>query len=920
MLYYIYKLLWRRYMKELLNKYTVTPEATLDTDGRIGIPVKLSVLFDKENHAATPGYRKTPVIIYVINAAVERIGTESDAQIIFRMISRGYIVTVLDYMNSPLACCPELEYSVQGVRKRIIEGEFFCDSQVFPAGKYTETIVVPAGYDLSYGNAYWAFDKHGADGDLEKIVEIWDNDFRGTHPDRVIRWTDACGKRKETQVGHDGSEPEWCDADGNADEAGEYIRIKHTKARSIEDCVKPDGSPIELNLYMHMVYPTAPAEKVPVMCLDNSSEDLCMGNATADRPHLLGFAFRGYAAVCYDYGYTPMARLDSYGYFDGYPKKGYITGDNATYALQFYDDKRINTAAMRFIRYLALTDDNIRINTDKIGVYGNSKGSWNTFLGEKDPESMQSKRMHAGHHDETRFENGKTETVGVIRGGEEQPWLTYNGKRIPGQAQLIYSSCGGVDDAITAGHAAMFISCNRRDSSCYTTSNAQLNVCRIYDVPTMWVDIPNPHTIVYGEELTYGFDTYRAFFDFTGYYLKGDAVKAIAARLNETHLPADITVKFSGAIDASETTKITVCDTDGYELEGSWRGAFGGTEWTFIPDEIGYGENYVLTIPETVVGRNGKTIQSEFTYEFKTSEANVTDVDVSACPEGLSLSLTKKFESEKHFLAFKAESGVNTVALYNKDGKRIAHANVSTAGEYRIDVTDTVSAIGIGETVKLTLKTDYASGAVTLFNQPLSTNLNSVRVSENAIHSLDKAPDGTPALRIDGFKTVTSFPTEEFYSYPTRAFVCDDIVSKSPITEADLGRKFNVSLRVFDTVSRYIRVELSHCTSREASVADYNRSCYNVKTKAGEWIDVAFEYTSYEAMYESSRVHDKKLLVSAYGFGNASAPIYFADIKTVESLTDTVEISDIVLVSAARLDLLPDGQSAIECKQSPWVK
>ena len=906
-------------MRTLFDKYTVIAEKTLESDGYIGIPVKISVLFDARNYSATPGYRKTPIIIYVTGANIERIGTESDEQIISRMISNGYVVTLLDYMNAPLACCPSLDYSVQAVRKRIIEGEFFADSPVFPRGKYSETIVVPAGYDVSYNNAYWAFDRHGADGDLEKIVEIWNNDFRGTNPERVIRWTDTMGNRKKTQNGHDGSEPEWCDADGNPSANGEYIRIKHTKAEDIKDCVKPDGSPIELNLYMHIVYPTAPAKKVPVMCLDNSSEDLCSGNATADRPHLLGFLFRGYAGVCYDYGYTPMARLDCYGYFDGFPKKGYITGDNATYALQFFDDKRINTAAMRFIRYLALTDEKIMIDTEKIGVYGNSKGSWNTFLGERNPEAMQSKRMHAGHHDETRFENGKTETVGSIRGGEEQPWLTYNGEKISGEAQLLYSSCGGVDDAITAGHAAMFISCNRRDGSCYSTSNAQLNVCRIYDVPTMWVDIPNPHTIVYGEELTYGFDTYRAFFDFTGYYLKGDAVKAISARINETHFPADVTIKFSGAIDISEASKLMICDSEGCELDGKWSSAFGGTEWTFTPDYIDYGTEYELIIPKNVIGKNGKTIQSEFSYKFKTSEANITEVEATPTADGLALSFTKICENEQHFLVFKIENGANTVGIYTKNGKKIGQANVSGEGDYKVDLTEYLDKIHCGESVDLILKSQYAKGSEILCDQPLSVDLNGVCTSENALCSLDKAPDGTPALKIDGFKTITSFPTEEFYSYPARMFTCNNIISENPVTEADFGRRFKISLRVFDTVSRYIRVELSHCTDRETSVADYKRNCYNIKTSEGEWIDVEFEYTSYEAMYESCRSHDKKLIVSGYGHGNEKKPIYFADIKTEETLTD-IEISDIMLISCAKSSLLPDGQSDIYCQKSPWVK
>ena len=35
---------------------------------------------------------------------------------------------------------------------------------------------------------------------------------------------------------------------------GNYIKVKHTKANDINDCVKPDGSPIDLDLYMNIIY------------------------------------------------------------------------------------------------------------------------------------------------------------------------------------------------------------------------------------------------------------------------------------------------------------------------------------------------------------------------------------------------------------------------------------------------------------------------------------------------------------------------------------------------------------------------------------------------------------------------------------------------------------------------------------------
>ena len=901
-------------MENLKSKYTVIDNIALDSDGYIGIPVKLSFLFDKDNFSVAPGYRKTPIIIYVINTNTERIGTESDEKIISRMLDRGYVVTLLDYMNSPLAKVPRLDLSVQGIRRRLMDGEFFEGCDVFPNGKYTETIVVPAGYDVSYNNVFWSFDKHGADGDLEKITEIWNNDFRGTKAEVLIKWTDSDGNRKNTQDGHDGSLPEWCDKYGTPSDCGEYIRVKHTKAEKITDCVKPDGTPIELNLYMHLIYPTNPEKDVPVMCLANSSEDLCSGSATADRPHLLGFLFRGYAGVMYDYGYTPMARLDSYGYFDGFPKSGYITGDNPTYSMQFYNDKRINTAAMRFIRYLSLTEDKIRLDRGAIGVYGNSKGAWMTFLGERDPEKMQSKRMHKGHHDETRYENGKTADEGIIRGGEEQPWLTCNGDKICGEANFVYSSCGGVDDAITAEHCPMFISANRRDGSCYSTSNAMMNVSRIYDVPTMYVDIPLPHTITYDNDLVYGFDTYEAFFDFIGYYLKGDAVKVLAAKFDKEHFPYTLTLKFSGGVSNDEIGKIKITNSNGEILNGSWNGVFSGVDWVFTPEIIEYGAEYELHVPESLVGKNGKKICDSFSYKFNAPDANITEISAEPEKDGLCVSFTKNFDAECHYIEFAAQSGANTLGIYTESGVRVGAVNIGSKGQYRADITDFVTALPFGSDTKLYLKSEFAKTEASHFDF-----IEDTRGGSLALYSIDKAPDGRAAVKISGFKTVTEFPTEEFYSYPARAFTCDSIIKAGPLSKSDLGRKFNISMKFFDTVSRYIRVELSHSTSREDSIADYNRNCYNIRTKAGVWDEISFDYTVYEPMYENIVLPIKQLIVSAYGHGCEEKPIYFTDIKSYEYISD-LEISEINLVSCAKSFALPVGQSDIECKKSPWSK
>ena len=364
-----------------LAAYKQGETVTLSSDGYIGIPVEISV-YHSSDGTPKSGYDTdaTPVILYVVNAGVERIGTNSDVNIIKGMLDRGYIVAVCDYMNNAKAISPDLDWSAQGLRNKLKAGEFFSGASVIPSGTYYNSFVVPAGYDVSLNHVFWEIDKHGTDGTLDKIAEIWNNDFRGVKGNTVIKWTDGNGNRKSTQNAADGTSPVWLNADGSENANGEYIKIKYTLATSVTDCVKADGSPIDLNLYMHVIYPTGGVE-VPVLALAGSAEHLADGAATADRPQLCGAVFGGYAGIMYDHGYTPMARNDHYGYFDGNAMPGHVTGDNLTYSIQFYNAIEINTAAMRYIRYLSLSESELAFDLDAIGVYGNSKGGWMQFLG-----------------------------------------------------------------------------------------------------------------------------------------------------------------------------------------------------------------------------------------------------------------------------------------------------------------------------------------------------------------------------------------------------------------------------------------------------------------------------------------------------------------------------------------------------------
>lgn len=899
------------------KKYAVADTVTVDDGGIIGAPVEITVLFDRSRFAFNGSPDGTPIMIYVVNTGVERIGTKSDAEIVGSMIDRGYVVAVFDYLGAEGAVCPKLEYSVQLIRSRLMKGEFFAGVAGFEGNRFLQTVVVPAGYDVSFGNVFFEMDKHGGDGTLEKITEIWNNDFRGTKGDRIIKWVRSDGSRKSVATAFDGTEPVWLNADGTENPIGEYVRVKHTHANDISDCARPDGSPIDLKLYMHIVYPTAPARKVPVMCLASSSEHLCGCTATVDRPHLLGAAFRGYAAVAYDYGYTPMARVDHYEYFDGYPKPGYITGDNPTYSVQFYNDKRMNCAAMRYLRLRAMRDG-LPFDTEAIGVYGNSKGGWMGFLGEEHPETMVSRRLFGGHHDETRYENGKTETVGIINGGEPQPWLTYNGETIDSGADFIYCSCGGTDDSMTEGHAPRFISCNRRDSSCYGTSTGFVNVCRLHDIPAVWVDINAPHTIVQGEELNYGYDAYISYFDAADYFLYGKAVKVSGIKVDQSAYPAVITVRFSGTVSKDEAKRITVCGKDGVAVSGEWSGTFAGVEWSFTPYMLESGEEYTVTVPAGVFGTNGKPLAEEYKWSFATLSATVTDTEVN----GETVRFTApKGDFEANYIAVRVDNdGVNRIGAYTADGTRVGFVGVSGKGVYRIDITDYLRTVVAGEAIELALKAERNAAVSTVFSTGEKDDFVGFTAFGRAKTEISAAPDGVKAFRVDGFEADTHFPTETMYHSPDSAFKCGDIVKDCEIVAEDMGRKFTVSLRFYDTVSRYLRITLNNCTSMQNSIADNHGIFYNVVTKAGQWQEFEFDYTVYEPMYGEFGVQKKALTVAIVNRGEMTEPIYFGAVKTRETVTE-IEISDVAIVSyPEKYKGLPEGMVDIICTKSPWSK
>ena len=908
-----------------LSEYKIGNTVSVAKDGYIGIPVEVSVYHGGGSVVTGNGVDATPIVVYVVNTRVPRIGTDSDTDIISSMIERGYIVVIFDYLNSYKAISPDLDWSVQGLRANVTNGTYLKGAGL-PSGTYNNNMVVPAGYNIEFSHVYWEIDKHAADGTLERIVEVWNNDFRAKKKNVLVKWVDENGNRKAVQNGHDGSAPVWLDANGNASSDGEYVLVKHTKAEKIEDCVKKDGTPIDLSLRMHIVYPTSVAEDVPVMVLSGSSGHLAGGTQTADRPHLNGFLFNGYAGATFEHGWVPMARDDHYGYFDGDDNDS-ITGDNATYSIHNFNDTRIDTAAVRYLRYLSASEHTkYTFDSNAIGVYGNSKGGWATMLGEAEPDINFSRRIYAGYNGKSRYDNGKTEDIVfgsyVIDGGEEQPWLEYNGVKLANGANLTYMSCGWGPYCITSSHSPTFISCNTGDGSYTGVSNQYVNACRNADVVTMWFEVDQGHTFASEKDLRYGVNTYQAFLDFSGYHLKGDAVKVVyVSRAADSYsgMPtnAPITVKLTGSVSADEIAKITVVDSKGNAVSGTWTAQYGNTEWTLATPTLGCDEEYTVTVPAGIKGDNGREMAQAYTYTFRTGKEKATDVSALNTSKGTYLYFTVPEVSDitefnvdlytlRLYVSNDAVNKLNVYALKSFDanapdnasvGSLIKTVPVAGAGQYDVDIASYVSGVKAGTTVAFLVKQASAACEVAVHSSPLVSSLGGCTKGSKVSTTLTNAPDGTKALKIYNFSSSTSYTNDKFYQNFATLFTNSSVIKTDNLVESDIGRTFRISFKIYDTTSRIISVQMASLSNYSALFADYNVSFYNVYTKANEWVEVSFEHTVYEPLYASEVGYKaQKLTVYAPLEGSEMSEIYVSDVNSVEIFTDvTLDRAELLL-------------------------
>ena len=482
-------------------------------DGYIGIPVSICT-YAKIKPAETT--TNTTVLLYVLGYNGERIGTERDIDILRDLLDEGYVVITMDYLDNPLATVPEIVWSVQ--QTRMSPGKYLPGFKFAPKG----VMVLPSGYRILRDVHFYKMDDNGYKGIYEYIVDVWNGD----------KFQSAKGSK---------------------------IPKGYETAQTIEDCVKPDGSPIDFNLRLDIVYPSQPTRETEVLLLASSSETRFSANAV--RPLDIGALFNGYTFACYEHSYIPMSRNDHYGYF-------------LPYSVMQYIGNAVHSTAVRCVRYYA---DTFGYSRDNYGVWGHSKSSQCAVLSTPHPETLAEWSNLASYGYVSR------EAYGEMR------FITYDdGEIIPSNVQTAYHSMGdgskNYKKWLTDDCCPTIICCGIKDQygswDYWAAENeAYANSAVEYISISMFND---GHNYPNGIDTVYKYDRFNAMMDFFNYHLKGKENKLVYTSAVDGKLVAhdevgtvldgnEILLQFIASIDKDSADKcIKLYDeTDGKDVDGS---------------------------------------------------------------------------------------------------------------------------------------------------------------------------------------------------------------------------------------------------------------------------------------------------------------------------------------------------------------
>ncbi len=827
--------------------------AIKENDGYLGVSVTFSVFRRK----SVPDVNFC--LLYVINHSEERIGTDSDEDIINDFLNQGYIVTVIDYNFNKKAVGSSLGYSIKEILADMRNGKYVGKNNFYKENIY----VIPSGCRLERDVYYFSIDTMAPYGVNEYIIDTYNTYYAGVKKDN----------------------------NGNL----------LPKATTLEECLNKDGTPIYLDLDMDIIYPANPKTTVPVFALASSSENRCavVNRYNAQTVYFATALFTGYAGVVYNHEFMPMCRADHYGY------------DERFFTLGNYTANRSHSAAIRRIKYLA---DTYGYSSEYIINFGFSKSG----LG----PAIIADKTHEQRGEIKTLDDYCPEGKSVTDSPCKQPWLYYEGTNTPidSNVTVVYAGAGAgvcnyVETCVNENVVPFAASIGTEDTigGFNTFLPKTKSIFNSLNVENLFIEaegIDHNPAHLYNE--TYEINYLDAVWNFLDNHIKAaykqEAPKVLWSTprsdiLYESIEKSEISIKFSRAMNVESVISNTkvIRLSDGKEIPGTWTTLHGDTSFYFNSDYVINASTYRLEINENALAKDGVALTIPYSKSFTldgdlllsaqndtyiaNDSANHSSEEILSTANGNTayLSFTKengfsdvtkakllinRTTTDNAILDLSTlESGFNENTLTKENAPNIKNhiGSFAVASEVAsIDITEYLSDVN-GNTLSFALKGDSRTGEV--YNK----DFNLANASNFKVHNQFTWGNGDAVMNFSQNSynsTNCLYITDRKWQTRLKFF---NSLGKRKLTENDIGSVFKATFWIKSEESTSLLVGL-FAESGTPGYVDYGGQNFNMT--AGVWT-----FIEYITVITKEMVDVNACAVTLVPYGKA--PFYLDDLTVV---------------------------------------
>ena len=501
------------------------------------------------------------VIVYIKNAAWERIGNESDLSILSDYINQKFIVITADLGNDSKAVSPYIDNDVNDIYSAVFgykTTSLLKDINLVP--KQYRCYILPEGYRVTTDLVFWEIDKHGAYGSLESIMKMYN--------EGVVGNPKAPNAKPVTNPSE--------------------LRDKN-------------GKPFDYTMKMDIIYPSQTNKKLPAFIYSETSQLRNAHTEPTTESHLNWFQLRGYVYVVMEHCFNTTTI--AYWHF-------------GNFTLDHQNGLACYSAA---VRYLNANKDKFNIDADHMGMYGISKGQYAvTRLSDPNNATGTESKKYDGFPEgspEPQPWQGYPSKIacgwqGMGMGLFESEYIT------PDYAPTILA-CGDNDrDVITKEGTVRFV--NRLEE-------LDVNYIALYQEGLghmqSWGYDKRAGVDRYQLVIDF-FDRYLKVNEKLPPVVLMSFPKDSAENVSPS---AKIVINFAPVIDEKtilENQAIKVVKaSDNKEVKGTWKASNGASKFTFSPDQPWEkNEQYIVTVSKKVKDKVGTPMEKEKKIKFKVGE------------------------------------------------------------------------------------------------------------------------------------------------------------------------------------------------------------------------------------------------------------------------------------------------------------